>query len=331
MQYNNNNNINKKQKSLEKLKKRINNKTTFIDNKKQEISKQLKNNTKINKHEKIITNMNDIKNKYFSNYYDYFIKTKNLMLKNNMIHKYQTSSSINQDSIRSKSISQHKVNQNLTQKLSKRKKAKKEKSMMHLNVINHQKMNNTSKINLNTILKKDSFSKDKQRTVFKNKIKPKYNIICNKANNNLFNKTLNGQCLTFRTKLKNVNGKELFMESKNINSNGIRKMVTESLINIYKFKDPSKDKKKKNIFINDGIIKGYNNSKNKNSRNKDIFLKNDTNIEKSINFQEQLYFESGNNNNNINNNITMKTKRNITESNLMHKKIIIKKEVKKNT
>ena len=331
MQYNNNNNINKKQKSLEKLKKRINNKTTFIDNKKQEISKQLKNNTKINKHEKIITNMNDIKNKYFSNYYDYFIKTKNLMLKNNMIHKYQTSSSINQDSIRSKSISQHKVNQNLTQKLSKRKKAKKEKSMMHLNVINHQKMNNTSKINLNTILKKDSFSKDKQRTVFKNKIKPKYNIICNKANNNLFNKTLNGQCLTFRTKLKNVNGKELFMESKNINSNGIRKMVTESLINIYKFKDPSKDKKKKNIFINDGIIKGYNNSKNKNSRNKDIFLKNDTNIEKSINFQDQLYFESGNNNNNINNNITMKTKRNITESNLMHKKIIIKKEVKKNT
>ena len=268
--------------------------------------------------------MNEIKNKYLSNYYDYFIKAKNCMIKNNMINKYQTSSSINQDSIRSKSISRNKINKKLTQKISYRNKTKKEKSMIHLSTLNHQKINNTSKINLNTILKKDSFSKDKQRTVFKNKIKPKYNIISNQYNT-LFNKTINGQCLTSRTKTKNINGKELFMESKNINSNGIRKMVTESLLNIHKCKESSKDKFKKNICINGGTIKGYNNSKNKKSRNKEILFKNETNIEKSINLQEQLYFESGNNNiNNIINNITIKNKRNITDTNLTYKKTNIK-------
>ena len=46
-----------------------------------------------------------------------------------------------------------------------------------LNSLNHQKVNAESKFNLNTILKKDNNSKEKQKTVFKNKIKPKYNII----------------------------------------------------------------------------------------------------------------------------------------------------------
>ena len=339
--YIHNDSNNKKPKSLEKIKKKINNKTTYIDNnnKKQEKLKHYRYNIKINKHEKNITsiNMNEIKNKCLSNYYDYFMKAKNFMAKNNMIHKYQTSSSINQDSIRSKSISRNKIKKKLTQKISYRNKTKKEKSMIHLSTLNHQKNNNTSKINLNTILKKDSFSKDKQqRTVFKNKIKPKYNIICNKnKNNNLFNKTINGQCLTSRTKnKKNINGKELFMESKNINSNGIRKMVTESLLNIHKYKEQSKDKdkNKKNIFMNGGIIKCYNNSINKKSRNKEILFKNETNIEKSINLQEQLYFEYGNNNmNNIINNINIKNKRNITDANLVHKKTNIKNEIKKNS
>ena len=122
------------------------------------------------------------------------------------------------------------------------------------------------------------------------------------------------------------------MESKNINSNGIRKMVTESLLNIYKSKEPSKDKTKKSIYTNGGIIKGYNNSKNKKSRNKEILFKNETNIEKSINLQEQLYFEYGNNNmNNIINNINIKNKRNITDANLVHKKTNIKNEIKKNS
>ena len=234
---------NKKPKSLEKIKMKVNNKTTIFDNK--EISKQIKNNHKI-KHEKLLTNMNEIKNKYFSNYYDFFIKTKNFntLIKNGIGHKYQTSSSINQDSNRSKSISKHKINENMTQKISLINKGKKEKSMFNLNTLNHQKINSNSKLNLNIILKKESYIKEKQRTVFKNKIKPKYHIICNK-NNNIFNKTINGQCLTSRTKLKNVNGKELFQESKKVNSNGIRKMVTESLLNIHKLKEPLKDKKKK--------------------------------------------------------------------------------------
>ena len=308
---------NKKPKSLEKIKMKVNNKTTISDNK--EISKQIKNNHKI-KHEKLLTNMNEIKNKYFSNYYDFFIKTKNFntLIKNGIGHKYQTSSSINQDSNRSKSISKHKINENMTQKISLINKGKKEKSMFNLNTLNHQKINSNSKLNLNIILKKESYIKEKQRTVFKNKIKPKYHIICNK-NNNIFNKTINGQCLTSRTKLKNVNGKELFQESKKVNSNGIRKMVTESLLNIHKLKEPLKDKKKKTIYVNGRIIKGIKiNNKSRNNKRKEIYFKNETNIDKSINLQDKDYFESGNNNvnNNINNNIRMKNKRNVTDVNL---------------
>ena len=328
---------NKKPKSLEKIKMKINNKTTYIDNKKPEISKHINNNHRIKKHEKFLTNMNEKKNKYFSNYYDYFIKTKNFntFIKNGIGHKYQTSNSINQDSNRSKSksksISQHKIKKNMTQKVTLRNKGKKEKSMLHLNTLNHHKINNysnnsNSKLNLNIILKKDSYTKDKQRTVFKNKIKPKYNIICNK-NNNIFNKTINGQCLTSRTKIKNVNGKDLFIESKKSNQNGIRKMVTESLLNIHKAKEPLKDKKR-NICINGRTIKGIKiNNRSRNSKSKDIYFRNENYIDKSIHLQEKIYYESGNNNinnKNINNNVT-KNKRNITDVNLI-KKVNIRNE-----
>ena len=59
--------------------------------------------------------MNEIKNKYFSNYYEYFIKTKII---NNTI-KFQNSLSINQDSniSRSRSISQQKMKKNMTQRI----------------------------------------------------------------------------------------------------------------------------------------------------------------------------------------------------------------------
>ena len=324
---------NKDNKSLERLKIKTSNKTTFIDNKKNEISKKSTNNqinnynySKINMNEKLLSNMNELKNKYFSNYYNYFIKTRNI---NNTLSKNglnQNYSSINQDSNRSKSISQNKINKNMTQ-VSKKNKIKKEIKINHLNTLNYQNINNNSKLNLNTILKKDSYSKEKQRTVFKYKLKNKYNIICNK-NSYIFNKTINGKSLTTRAKIKNVNGKELFMESKKINSYGIKKMVTESLLNIHKLKEPIKDKKKKNIYINGSILKGINNKdkiRSRNICNKEIFFKNDSNTEKSINLPEKLYFESGNNNvnGNIKNNkikkLTMRNKRNITDINLIKK------------
>lgn len=324
----------KKPKSLEKIKKKGNNITTYIDIRKQELSKNIKNNYKINRYEKVLTNLNDKKNKYFSNYYDYFIKTKNINSycgKNGIRNKFQMSMSINQESNRSRSISQHKINKNLTQKISIRNKSKKEKSMIHLNTINHQKINNTSKLNLNTILKKDNNSKDKHITVYKNKIKAKYSVICNKNNNNIFNKTINGQCLTSRGKLKNVNGRELFIESKKVNANGIRKMVTESLLNIHRFKETQKDKKKKSY--NNGKIIKHINCKRRNSKSKEIFFKNELNVEKSINLNDKFCFEYGNTiiNNSINNNLIMKTKRNITDENYIHKKGNIRSEFKKNS
>ena len=116
----------KKNKSLEKLK--IKGKISFIDNRKNNnnILKYKHNNIKSNKYDKFLTNMNEMKNKYFSNYYDYFIKTKII---NNGIN-YQNSYSINQDSnrSRSKSISQQKMKKNLTQRINIRNKTKKEKS-----------------------------------------------------------------------------------------------------------------------------------------------------------------------------------------------------------
>ena len=276
---------NKKNKSLEKLK--IKGKISFLDNRKNNnnILKYNNNNIKSNKYDKFLTNMNEMKNKYFSNYYDYFIKTKII---NNSI-KYQNSLSINQDSnniSRSKSISQQKMKKNLTQRINIRNKNKKEKSVSNtintISSINHQRLNNNiSKLNLNTILKKEN-SKEKKRTVFKNQIKTKFSIILNK-NHNLFNKTI----LTSRTKNKNMNGKELFLESKK-KKKGIRKMVTESLLNIHTNKNKER---KKNICLNNKIMRTLNN-KSKINKSKERFLKNDSGINKTITFVDKLYFDS---------------------------------------
>ena len=243
--------------------------------------------------------MNEKKNKYISNYYYYFIKTKNI---NNKVMKNQTSYSINQDSnrIKSKSISKKKMIKNMTQRINIRNKDKIKKernnissNLNTLNSYNPQKNGNNSKINLNIILKKDGNSKEKKRTVFKNKIKTKYNIIINK-NNNLFNKTINNQYIS--SKIKNISGKELFIEPKKKKSS-IRKMVTESLLNIHKYKDFTKynneRKKNMNILINNKIIRTLNN-KSKNNKSKDAFFKNESGIEKSMNFVDKLYFDSGN-------------------------------------
>ena len=282
----------KKNKSLEKLK--IKGKISFIDNRKNNnnILKYKHNNIKSNKYDKFLTNMNEMKNKYFSNYYDYFIKTKII---NNGI-KYQNSYSINQDSnrSRSKSISQQKMKKNLTQRINIRNKTKKEKSNISntlntISSINHQKINNNiSKLNLNTILKKEGNSKEKKRTVFKNQIKTKFSIILNK-NHNIFNKTI----LTSRNKNKNMNGKELFLDNKK-KKKVIRKMVTESLLNIHKQKENNKDKRKNlNICLNNKVMRTLNNI-SKNSKSKEGFLKNDSGINKSINFVDKLYFDFGN-------------------------------------
>ena len=206
--------------------------------------------------------------------------------------KYQTSYSINQDSNRSKSksISKKKMIKNMTQRINIRNKDKIKKernnissNLNTLNSYNPQKNGNNSKINLNIILKKDGNSKEKKRTVFKNKIKTKYNIIINK-NNNLFNKTINNQYIS--SKIKNISGKELFIEPKKKKSS-IRKMVTESLLNIHKYKDFTKynneRKKNMNILINNKIIRTLNN-KSKNNKSKDAFFKNESGIEKSMNF-----------------------------------------------
>ena len=278
---------NKKNKSLEKLK--IKGKISFLDNRKNNnnILKYNNNNIKSNKYDKFLTNMNEMKNKYFSNYYDYFIKTKII---NNSI-KYQNSLSINQDSnniSRSKSISQQKMKKNLTQRINIRNRNKKEKFVSNtintISSINHQRLNNNiSKLNLNTILKKEN-SKEKKRTVFKNQIKTKFSIILNK-NHNLFNKTI----LTSRTKNKNMNGKELFLESKK-KKKGIRKMVTESLLNIHTNKNKER---KKNICLNNKIMRTLNN-KSKINKSKERFLKNDSGINKTITFVDKLYFDSGN-------------------------------------
>ena len=278
---------NKENKSLEKLK--IKGKISFLDNRKNNnnILKYNNNNIKSNKYDKFLTNMNEMKNKYFSNYYDYFIKTKII---NNSI-KYQNSLSINQDSnniSRSKSISQQKMKKNLTQRINIRNRNKKEKSVSNtintISSINHQRLNNNiSKLNLNTILKKEN-SKEKKRTVFKNQIKTKFSIILNK-NHNLFNKTI----LTSRTKNKNMNGKELFLESKK-KKKGIRKMVTESLLNIHTNKNKER---KKNICLNNKIMRTLNN-KSKINKSKERFLKNDSGINKTITFVDKLYFDSGN-------------------------------------
>ena len=286
---------NKNNKSLEKIKKKASSKASVLDKRNNNEMKYNKNynvnnnNIKSNKYDNFLTNLNEMKNKYFSNYYDYFIKTKII---NNRL-KYQNSYSSNKETnlSKSKSISQQKIKKNSTNRTNKRNRNKNERNNISntfntINSINQQKTNNNiSKLNLNTILRKEGNSKEKKRTVFKNKIKTKFSIILNK-NQNLFNKTI----LTSRTK----NGKELFLESKK-KKKGIRKMVTESLLNIHKYKDGNKERKKNlNLYMNNNkVIKTLNN-RSKNNKSKEMFLKNDSGIEKSTNFLEKLYFDSGN-------------------------------------
>ena len=278
---------NKNNKSLEKIKKKASSKASVLDKRNNNEMKYNKNynvnnnNIKSNKYDNFLTNLNEMKNKYFSNYYDYFIKTKII----NNRFKYQNSYSSNKETnlSKSKSISQQKIKKNSTNRTNKRNRNKNERNNISntfntINSINQQKTNNNiSKLNLNTILRKEGNSKEKKRTVFKNKIKTKFSIILNK-NQNLFNKTI----LTSRTK----NGKELFLESKK-KKKGIRKMVTESLLNIHKYKDGNKERKKNlNLYINNNkVIKTLNN-KSKNNKSKETFLKNDSGIEKSTNFIE---------------------------------------------
>jgi hypothetical protein len=286
---------NKNYKSLEKVKKKASSKPSVLDKRKNNESMKhnknynTNNNIKSNKYDNFLKNLNEVKNKYFSNYYDYFIKTKII---NNRFKCQNSYSSIKESNLsRSKSISQKKIKKNSTNRTNKRNVNKNERNNISnnfntINSINQQKTNNNiSKLNLNTILRKEGNSKEKKRTVFKNKIKTKFSIILNK-NQNLFNKTL----LTTRTK----NGKELFLESKK-KKKGIRKMVTESLLNIHKYKEGNKERKKNlNLYMNNNkVIKTLNN-RSKNNKSKEMFLKNDSGIEKSTNFLEKLYFDSGN-------------------------------------
>ena len=254
--------FNRKLKNLEKINRKENNKT--VDNKIKDLSKYYRNNHKVNnKFEKFLINTNEVKSKHHSNFFDYYVKSKNFngtIKKNNSSYKFQTNSSIIQDSNRSRSLSYY-INNNKTQKVYNLNWEKKEKSMIDLNTLkslNHQKMNTAIKFDLNSILRKDNYSKEKQKTVFKKNIKSKFNIACN--NNNYFDKIINGGYHTSRNKIKNINGKELFIESKKTNSKDIKKMITESLLNIHKFKEPSKDKKK-NINNNGNILKAFNKKK----------------------------------------------------------------------
>ena len=87
-----------------------------------------------------------------------------------------------------------------------------------------QKMNNNiSKLNLNTILRKEGNSKEKKRTVFKNQIKTKFSIILNK-NHNIFqnigssikSERKNSQTNLLGQKKKNSNDQKLLSISRPI-------------------------------------------------------------------------------------------------------------------
>ena len=86
-----------------------------------------------------------------------------------------------------------------------------------------------------------------------------------------------------------MKGKELSLESKK-KKKGIRKMVTESLLNIHTNKNKER---KKNICLNNKIMRTLNN-KSKINKSKERFLKNDSGINKTITFVDKLYFDSGN-------------------------------------
>ena len=115
--------------------------------------------------------MNEMKKRFFSNYYNYFIKSNNIsnpLSRNSITHIHQTSNSVNKENNKSKSISRNKISQNLTQKIlnKSRIKKKKDKSIYNLNSLNPKNLNNTSKVNLNTVLN-NNYSKDKKRTILK--------------------------------------------------------------------------------------------------------------------------------------------------------------------
>lgn len=324
-----NNNIRKKPQSVKKISKKIKNRTPHLElsqnNKKPEGIKQNKSKYKNNKnkYEKFMTNMNDMKNKYLPNYFNIFLKSKNIcntLSRNSINSKYQTSRSINQESNKSKSISKNKINKNLTQKsLNKPKVNKnKEESMTELNSRNLRNLNNPSKININTILKKDYNLKEKNRIIIKNKMKTSYNFAYN--NNTLFGK--NGSISKRNSsskRKKESQGKDLFLELKNkkFNSNGITKGFTASLINIHKLKD-SQDYQKQSLGTDRMIIR----KSNKNIKSREFFNKlfrNDSNLEKNNIKPDKLYSELINKQ--ISNNLNQKNKRNNTEINFTHGKI----------
>ena len=329
----NNNIIRKKTQSVEKSRKN-NNKKPLLElshnNKKLEMYQQNKQKYKI-KYEKFMTNMNEMKNKYFSNYYNYFLKSKNIcnnnLSINNINQKYQTSSSINQGSNKSKSISQNKnkITKNMTQKSFHRNNIKKEKqkSITKINskAYKNMNMNNSSKINLNTIfLKKEE--KQKQKSISKNKIKSNYNMTY--ANNALYKRNINkNKNSSSFNKAKGSKGKELYIKKNNTNkNNGIQKMFTSSLLNIHKIKD-FQDNTKQSI-ATDRVIKGL---KGKNIKNIDLFNKlfgNESNIEKNININDKLYYDILIKT--INNRFNSKNKRNNTDFNFIKREYCLKKE-----
>ena len=332
-----NNNNKKKPQSVEKTTKKTNIRTPLLEltqnNRKSDVQNKNKNKYK-NKYEKLMTNINEKKNKYFSNYYNYFIKSKNICSafnRNNISHKYRTNSSINQESNKSKSISQNKITKNLTQKTictSRGKKDKgKDKSMMDLNSLNIHK--NSSKLNLNTILKKENHSKDKKKSVMKNRIKTQYNITYNDTNIFIKNKIMNKRSSSSKRK-KGSNGKELFIDLAKINkvnSNGIKKMMATSLLNIHKLKD-SQDKKKHSL-VTGGVIKSLQ-VKNKHMKNREVFNKlfrNESNVERNKNTNDKVYCEFRNTHNN-NNTFHPKNKRNNTDINFIQYSNTLKNEYK---
>ena len=303
---NDNNFIKKKPQSFGKYTKKINIRTPLLElgqyNRKSEVMNANRQNYK-NKYDKFITNMNEMKGKYFSNCYNYFLKSRNIcnLSRNSIIQKYQyqISSSINQESSKSKSISQKKINKNLTQKSFHRTRIKrgkerdknKDKSMTELNPKN---LSNSSKINLNTLLKKE----DKHKTILKNKMKANYNItytsnaLLNKNKNNIMKKRNN----SWKRKKGNKE-KEIFGEK---NKYGIKKMVSGSLSNIHKLKD---SQEKKISIVTDRVTKEMQ-TKNNNIKNRELFNKffrneknNDSN--KNVkNTHNKLYNEFRNKQNN---------------------------------
>ena len=317
----------KKPQSVEKTTKKSKIRTPILEltqnNRKSDMKKANKHKYK-SKFEKLMTNINDKKNnKYYSNYYNYFMKSKNIssaFSRNNNSHKFKTNNSINQESHQSKSISQNKITKTLTQKTiygSRGKNVhKKDKSMMDLNSVNIQK--NSTKINLNTIIKKEKeahyYSKDKKKSVVNNRIKSQYN---SRYKDNKFSKKqiINRRSISSKRK-KSGNGKELFIDK--VNSNDFKKMVASSLLNIHKYKDSQE--KKKHYMATGGIIKSLQVKKNS-SKNKEVLNKifrNDLNVEVNKNTKDKAYYEFRNKYTH-NNNYHRKNKRNNTEINNIQK------------